>query len=423
MTKSIWRLACLLILVVPIMVNAQELLDGPEHASYDIANDRYIISNWSDGTITIIDNEGNHSYFATGLGHALGHHIVGDTLYVSTGTSIRAYDLNTSVLLWSKFIPYASQLDGMANDDAGYLYMVDFNGATGDSRVFRLKISDQTSEVFVSSSELPDKSQDIIYDSDNNRLLLASYDNNAPLVAIDPSDASVSTVVITPFGYHDGIAMDNDGNVYLTCYSAGTIYKYDNTFTNPPVLISDGHSGPAGLGYNPIENILVVPNFGADRVDFIPLLDTDSDNIIDSRDNCVDIPNFDQIDSDGDGDGDACDGCPDDYNPAHEDADLDGVEDACDNCPEHANPGQEDSNGNDVGDLCDYICGDVDGNPGVNILDVVFILNNVYKSGPDPDPLEAADVNHDIKINILDVVYLLNSIYKGGPDPECVVWA
>jgi hypothetical protein len=26
-------------------------------------------------------------------------------------------------------------------------------------------------------------------------------------------------------------------------------------------------------------------------------------------------------------------------------------------------------------------------------------------------------------INILDVVYLLNSIYKDGPDPECIVWA
>ncbi|MCP4706792.1 MAG: hypothetical protein GY865_19515, partial [candidate division Zixibacteria bacterium] len=121
-------------------------------------------------------------------------------------------------------------------------------------------------------------------------------------------------------------------------------------------------------------------------------------------------------------DGDACDGCPDVSNPGHEDADLDGVEDACDNCPEHANPDQEDSNGNDVGDLCDYVCGDIDGTPDINILDVVFLINNVYKAGPNPDPLESADVNHDLEINILDIVYLINNIYKGGADPECVIW-
>ncbi|MCP4704144.1 MAG: hypothetical protein GY865_06000, partial [candidate division Zixibacteria bacterium] len=354
MTKSIFCLICLVILVMPVMGNGQNLLSGPEHATYDIVNDRYIISNWTNGALVIIDNEGNHSYFAYGLGHAYGNHIVGDTLYASTGTSIRAYDLNTATLLYSQAIPYANKIDGIAHDNAGYLYLVDFQ-ANGDSRIFKYNISDRSSEVFVNANDLPEKSQDIIYDEVNDRLLVASYDNNAPLRAINPTSGYVSTVVVTPFGYHDGIAMDNDGNVYLTCYSAGTVYRYDNTFTNPPVLISDGHSGPAGLGYNPTENILVVPNYGFNRVDLISLVDTDSDAIIDSRDNCVNTPNFDQIDTDDDGDGDACDGCPDVSNPGHEDADLDGVEDACDNCPEHANPGQEDSNGNDVGDLCDYV--------------------------------------------------------------------
>jgi len=421
MLRHITLSVCFLVLFTPLITIGQNLLDGPEHASYDAARDRYLISSWANGSVVAIDNEGNQSYFVTGLGQALGHHIVGDTLYISTGNLIRAYDLNTADLLWYKTIPYSTQMDGMVSDTSGNLFISNVD-ASGNGRVFKIHINTQTSELFINSDLLPDWPQDIAFDPVNNRLLLASNEANAPLLAIDPIDATISTLVVTPFGDSDGIIMDNDGNVYMTSYDAGTVYKYDNTFTNPPLLISNGHSGPAGLGYNPVENILVVPNFNADRVDFISLLDTDSDKIIDSRDNCVNIPNFDQIDSDGDGDGDACDGCPDDYNPLHEDADLDGVEDACDNCPEHANPGQEDSNGNDVGDLCDYTCGDVDGTSGVNILDVVFIINNIYKSGSDPDPLEAADVNHDYLINILDVVYLLNSIYKDGPDPECVVW-
>ena len=58
----------------------------------------------------------------------------------------------------------------------------------------------------------------------------------------------------------------------------------------------------------------------------------------------------------------------------------------------------------------------------INILDIVYLINNIYKSGPDAEPLESADVNHDISINILDIIYLINNMYKSGPDPECVVW-
>ncbi|MCP4704795.1 MAG: hypothetical protein GY865_09315, partial [candidate division Zixibacteria bacterium] len=66
-----------------------------------------------------------------------------------------------------------------------------------------------------------------------------------------------------------------------------------------------------------------------------------------------------------------------------------------------------------------YICGDVDGIEDINILDVVFIINNVYKNGPDPEPLEAGDVDGIAPINILDIVHLINFIYKSGAAPIC----
>ncbi|MCP4703983.1 MAG: hypothetical protein GY865_05180 [candidate division Zixibacteria bacterium] len=421
MFKSIFRCVCLVVCLSPVIAVGQNLLNGPEHASHDAARDRYLISSWASGSVVAIDYEGNQTNFITGLPQALGHHIKGDTLYISTGTRIRAYDLNTADLLWYISVPYSAQMDGMVTDTSGNLFIANVN-QSGDGRIFKVNINTQTSEIYVNSSALPDWPQDIAFDPVNNQLLVVSWDNNAPLLGIDAADATVTNLVTTPFGYADGVIRDGDGNVYIACTDEGKVYMYDNTYTNPAKLISDDHIGPAGLGYNQNENILVVPNFGANRVDFVSLLDADGDDVIDYRDNCINIPNFNQIDTDGDGDGDACDGCPDVSNPGHEDADLDGVEDACDNCPEHVNPDQEDSNGNDVGDLCDYVCGDIDGTPDINILDVVFLINNVYKAGPAPDPLESADVNHDLEINILDIVHLINNIYKGGADPECVVW-
>jgi len=46
--------------------------------------------------------------------------------------------------------------------------------------------------------------------------------------------------------------------------------------------------------------------------------DTDGDGIPDLVDNCVSIPNADQLDSDCDGVGDVCDSCPDTFNPCQD---------------------------------------------------------------------------------------------------------
>ncbi|MCP4706436.1 MAG: CRTAC1 family protein, partial [candidate division Zixibacteria bacterium] len=87
------------------------------------------------------------------------------------------------------------------------------------------------------------------------------------------------------------------------------------------------------------------------------------------------------------------DNCPIEYNPGQEDGDSDGLGDDCDNCPDDFNPNQEDSDKDNIGDICEWDCGDVDGTPDINILDIVFLINYKYKSGPAPDPLESADVN------------------------------
>lgn len=147
--------------------------------------------------------------------------------------------------------------------------------------------------------------------------------------------------------------------------------------------------------------------------------DVDSDTVGDVCDNCLNTPNTDQANSDTDTHGDACDNCPNDDNQDQLNSDTDSHGDVCDNCPLVDNEDQLDSNGNGVGDACDWICGDVNGSGGINLLDINFLLNYIYKEGPAPDPLESADVNNSGGINLLDINYLINYIYKEGPEPNC----
>jgi Thrombospondin type 3 repeat len=72
-------------------------------------------------------------------------------------------------------------------------------------------------------------------------------------------------------------------------------------------------------------------------------IDSNGDGVLDSNDNCPQVPNAAQTDTDEDGQGDACD----------VDDDNDTVVDVSDNCPLHANPDQANNDQDTLGDVCD----------------------------------------------------------------------
>jgi hypothetical protein len=66
-----------------------------------------------------------------------------------------------------------------------------------------------------------------------------------------------------------------------------------------------------------------------------------------------------------------------------------------------------------------YICGNANGDEKVSVSDVVYLINYLFKGGPAPVPIQAADANGDGKVTVSDAVYLINYLFKGGPPPVC----
>ncbi len=444
-----------MILFLTGSLGAQNLLNSPESITFDTLNNRYLVSNVRDSNIVQIESDFvTQSYFKTDLGGpCAGNHIVDDIFFVTVFPKIvKAFDLANDELIAEITTPYDALFDGMTADTSGNLYVND----TRYGCMYKIDISTFECTLFVQG--LSASPQDVTFDAENNRLLVCYFYNNSPIHAVSLPDGVLSSVVTTPIGFYDGITHDGKGNTFLASHASnGRVYMYDATFTNPPLLITSLPFQPAGPDYNKRDNILAIPSFGADKVDFLSFNDVDDDGVLDYCDNCLDESNPGQEDTDTDGTGDACDLCPgeNDDNDADEDgmpdacdicpgfddfadADSDGIPDACDicaefddmddfdadtvpdscdNCPEIANPGQEDRNDNGIGNACDYICGDANVDAQVNIGDAVFLINYIFNGGEPPDPLDAGDANCDWQTNIGDAVYIINYIFNSGAAP------
>ncbi len=66
-----------------------------------------------------------------------------------------------------------------------------------------------------------------------------------------------------------------------------------------------------------------------------------------------------------------------------------------------------------------WLAGDVNGDGVINSVDIVYLINYLFISGPAPVPLAAGDANSNGEVNAADVVYLINYLFISGPPPGC----
>jgi hypothetical protein len=66
-----------------------------------------------------------------------------------------------------------------------------------------------------------------------------------------------------------------------------------------------------------------------------------------------------------------------------------------------------------------FVRGDANADGIIDVGDVIYLVNYLYRHGTAPDPQALGDCNCDDLINLGDVVYLVSYLFKGGPPPPC----
>ena len=72
-----------------------------------------------------------------------------------------------------------------------------------------------------------------------------------------------------------------------------------------------------------------------------------------------------------------------------------------------------------VGESFDDPDDPANGDGTINVGDAVYVINYVFKNGPQPTPWTKCngDANGDCACNVGDAVYIINYVFKNGPAP------
>lgn len=247
-------------------LSAQNLLDRPESVVYDSLYNRYLVSNWGNGSIVQIDSNGVQSYFTTGHFSINGIYITDNKVFAGCSTKVKGFNLSDTQMVMDLYIPGSINLNDVTADNSGNLYITDFNAR----KIVKVNMQNQSYSTFVSG--LTHQPNGILFDESNNRLLLCSFGSEIPILAVNLLDSSVSMVAYTALADCDGFAKDDYGNYYISSWKTRSIYRFDSVFSNPPeVFYTNSEAAAADISYNSVDDLIAAPILWQNRIEYLPV--------------------------------------------------------------------------------------------------------------------------------------------------------
>lgn len=266
-------IAFVLMFVTAVSIAAQVQFNKPEHVVYDAENRIYLVTNYGDGRVVACGPGIPSKDVITGIESCLGIHLVDDLLLVTAGDKIGVYDKKSFEFLRQISHQVSNWMDGMADDGKGNLYAAENSG-----KIHKIDLATGSSALLVDSG-LPKYPQDLAWDPVAQRLLLVCWEEKSPIVAIDPVSGVLTELIATRSGRYDGIALASNRDIYVSSWmQGGRILRWKYPYQDEPDIVSEGHAGPAGLALNESGEVLAIPNFNSNSIDWFSLATPDCIN-------------------------------------------------------------------------------------------------------------------------------------------------
>jgi len=206
------------------------------------------------------------SRWATNIRNPMGMRVSGKRLWVNNITEIIGINLKDPSDLIVYSIDDAILLNDLATDSSGYAYLSD----SMNSRVVRIDLATGENSTFIST--LPSSPNGLLVHGD--KLYIASWgimseqpEERAEWITQTAGDLywvslkeseNVRHIVAPELGNLDGVEIDQQGNIYVSDWENGKLYKISSS--NKTVIeLGQYKQGLADLGLNSLTGELVLP--------------------------------------------------------------------------------------------------------------------------------------------------------------------
>jgi len=184
-----------------------------------------------------------------------------DTLYVSDVDVVRAYDLETGeALRVIPLEPYVPEfLNDVTVDSEGNLYVSDMEA----NQIFKIDTQHKDQVKIFRSGDALGGPNGLFYNHHNRRLLVAAWDSGEILEVDQKGQIEVLKDGLSNL---DGIFIDGQGNVFVSSYTEGEIYKISESGRGRLSLFQTGLQTPADIAYDESTRHVLVPLMMDNRV-------------------------------------------------------------------------------------------------------------------------------------------------------------
>jgi len=206
------------------------------------------------------------SRWATDLQRPMGMRVSGKRLWINNTTEIVGLNLDNPNDRIVHPIDGAISLNDLATDFSGYAYLSD----SLNSRVVRVNLATGENGTYITT--LPSSPNGVLVQGD--RLYIASWGvmSDRPeeraewitktagdLYWVSLKDAKKSRHIIAPeLGNLDGVEIDRNGNIYVSDWESGELYKISSG-TKTVIGLGQYGQGLADIGLNSLTGELVLP--------------------------------------------------------------------------------------------------------------------------------------------------------------------
>ena len=206
------------------------------------------------------------SRWATDLRHPMGMRVSGKRLWINNTTEIVGLNLDNPDDRIVHPIDGAISLNDLATDSSGHAYVSD----SMNSRVVRVDLATGENSTYIST--LPSSPNGVLIQGD--RLYIASWGvmsdrpeeraewitkTEGDLYWVSLKDSKKSRHIIVPeLGNLDGVEIDQKGNIYVSDWESGKLYKISSG-AKMVVDLGQYGQGLADIGLNSLTGELVLP--------------------------------------------------------------------------------------------------------------------------------------------------------------------